>query len=153
MSIPNNFIKPEGRWSGVNRLHLPWMKENPLQESRTEAVVDFAAREKFVRFSYHWIYENERQEGLLLLSQKKDSTEVSAVWIDSWHNGDNYMALEGQTDDGRIELKGRYAVPDHPDWGWRIVVESSAETFRFVMYNVSPDGEETLAVESDYQRA
>lgn len=153
MSIPGNFEKFKGLWSGTNRLHTTWIKENPVHESISEAAIDFAARGKFIKFEYDWIYEDERQEGLLLVSQEKDAEKIRAVWIDSWHNGDRFMTLDGGIENGVIELKGFYAVPDHPDWGWRITVEAKDEnSFRITMLNISPDGDEDLAVEIVYGR-
>ena len=54
-----------------------------------------------------------------------------------------------------------YAAPTGPDWGWRTVIApegagagagAGADAFSIVMYNISPDGEETLAFRNDYAR-
>ncbi len=65
------------------------------------------------------------------------------------------MHCDGRTEnDGILNIKGFYTVPEHPDWGWRTVIETENEnSFKFVMYNVSPEGKEDLAVESVYVRA
>jgi len=43
--------------------------------------------------------------------------------------------------------RGSYAAPPGPDWGWRTVIEiPDDDSFRMVMYNVSPEGKEELAV-------
>ncbi len=44
------------------------------------------------------------------------------------------------------------AVPEHPDWGWRTDVLQSQNGFRYVMFNVTPEGAEQIAVETDFAR-
>lgn len=65
------------------------------------------------------------------------------------------MSCEGAADSrGSLEVRGSYAAQPGPDWGWQTVVGPGADgTLRMVMYNVSPDGNEDLAVEAVYRRA
>ena len=38
-----------------------------------------------------------------------------------------------------------------PDWGWRAVIRPSpSQSLQIIMCNISPDGQEYLAVEADY---
>jgi hypothetical protein len=63
------------------------------------------------------------------------------------------MLCNGTTrPDGGISVKGYYAVPDHPDWGWRTEIIPDGERFRYLMYNVTPEGAGELAVETDFVR-
>jgi hypothetical protein len=63
------------------------------------------------------------------------------------------MVSDGKVaDDGSISVKGYYKVKDHPDWGWRTDIIPKGDLLRIVMYNVSPEGEEELAVETDFSR-
>ena len=51
------------------------------------------------------------------------------------------------------ELRGRYEDPAGPEWGWGSTVRSgSAGELQIVMNNISPEGQEDLAVQADYQR-
>jgi hypothetical protein len=110
------------------------------------------AQGKFVRLDYSWGYEGQAQAGSYLFGYEKQRGAVTAVWIDSWHMGDKYMACEG-TANGVIDVRGSYAAPPGPDWGWRTVIEPEKEAaFRLLMYNISPEGEEALAVEAVYHR-
>jgi len=153
MSVPKILESLVGKWRGTNRLHTPWIEENPVRESVSIAVVELTARGRFLKIEYDWTFDEALQEGLILIGDEKDSDLIKAFWIDSWHLSDKFMVSEGRLEGGAISLKGFYAVPDHPDWGWRTIIEpEKASSFRIIMYNVSPEGEETLAVEMELKR-
>lgn len=153
MSIPENFKKLAGEWYGTNLLYTTWIEENPVTESDSSCSVSMAASSKFLKIEYDWVYENKKQDGLLLIGSEKDSDETQTVWIDSWHMSDKFMSCDGKYAEDSILMKGFYKVPNHPDWGWRTdIVFSDEDSFKIVMYNVSPEGEEDLAVEAIYKR-
>jgi hypothetical protein len=55
-----------------------------------------------------------------------------------------------------LSVRGTYAAPPGPDWGWRIDVTPGGEGLRVIMHNVWPEeqgGKEELAVEAVYARA
>ena len=54
---------------------------------------------------------------------------------------------------GVINLMGHYSVPGHPDWGWRTEIVPGEESFKYLMFNISPEGEEDWAVETVFERA
>lgn len=153
MSIDQRLTDLVGDWKGTNRLHVPWMAV-PLLESDSTAVVRTKMNGQFLSVEYTWSYQGEPQEGMLVLGCDADSTAVQAVWTDSWHSKDVLMLCNGGwSDDGVISVMGRYSVPDNPDWGWRTeIAPASANSFRYVMYNVTPEGEEQIAVETDFER-
>ena len=103
---------------------------------------------------YTWAYHGTPQDGSLLIGFTSGPAVVTAQWIDTWHMGESVMSCHGTADpSGSIIVRGTYAAPPGADWGWRIVLEPpDARTVRLVMYNVSPDGHEELAVEADYTR-
>lgn len=145
-------IKLAGKWQGINKLWLP-PAETPY-ESASTATLTPVVKGKFVRLDYTWVFESEPQEGCLLCGYEAEAAAVSTVWVDSWHMGDKLMLCRGQlTAEGGLDVRGSYTVPGYPDWGWRIVIEpGEGETWGIVMYNVSPEGEEFLAVEVSYTR-
>ena len=153
MSINQALSDLVGAWKGTNRLYLSWLPEK-LKESESTATVRSKMNGQFLSFEYTWSYEGEAQEGMLILGCDPNSDAVQAVWTDSWHSKDILMLCNGTVDSGgRVSVLGQYTVPEHADWGWRTEIMPADTTFRYVMYNVSPDGVEEIAVETDFHRA
>lgn len=154
MSVPAILENLVGRWRGINRLHTTWIPDNPVRETNSTAVVELTARGRFLKIEYDWTFEEAAQEGLILVGDEKDSDSIKSFWIDSWHLSDKFMVSEGiRKKNGAVSMKGFYTVPEHPDWGWRTVIKPEREnSFKIIMYNVTPEGEETLAVEMEFTR-
>lgn len=152
MSANEDFAGFVGSWKGTNKLYVPWMPEK-LKESESTLTVSLKANRQFVAFDYTWAYDGEPQEGIILLGCDTKSNAVQTVWTDSWHSRHTFMLSDGTAaDDGSVSVKGYYKVPDHPDWGWRTDIIPANDSLKIVMYNVSPEGVEELAVETDYRR-
>jgi hypothetical protein len=150
MAIPATLADCAGRWAGSNRLQDP--PAGILADSPGTAALTPILFGRFLRLDYTWEYRGKPHEGSLLLGG--DSAMATGHWIDSWHMGDVVMALRGTTaTDGSVSVRGSYAAPPGPDWGWRIDVVPAPDRLRMVMYNISPDGHEELAVEATYTRA
>jgi hypothetical protein len=153
MGIDSKLADLVGDWQGTNQLHVPWMPE-PLKKSDSRAIVRSKMNGQFLSIEYTWSFEGDPQEGILILGCDPKSDAVQAVWTDSWHSKDVLMLCNGNTvGDNKISVTGYYAVPENPDWGWRTEIIKGADSFRYVMYNVSPEGEEQVAVETDFKRA
>jgi hypothetical protein len=153
MSGLDNLLACEGNWHGTNRLQDP--NTNAPDESPSTATVVLMLGGKFVRIDYTWVYQGTPQAGSLLIGYESQANLATAVWIDTWHVGDTIMVCKGNADaDGAISVRGAYAAPGGPDWGWRTVIRPSAgRSLHVVMHNISPDGQEYLAVEADYKPA
>jgi len=152
MSANDDFAKLAGSWKGLNKLYLSWLSD-PLKESDSRLTVSLKANGQFVAFDYTWAYEGEPQEGLILLGFDTKSNAAQTVWTDSWHSKNTLMLSDGTVaDDGSVSVKGFYKVSDNPDWGWRTEIIPKGESLKIVMYNVSPEGIEELAVETEFSR-
>ena len=155
MSIPEKLAALEGSWTGRNRLHLgDWAPENPILDSEATAVVRRRSGGQFLEISYTWAYKGEAKEGVILLGVEPKGGTVNASWTDSWHMAHQLMDCEGrETEAGGVDVKGVYKVDGHPDWGWRSEIVPGERSFRYLMYNVSPEGDEQIAVEMDLDPA
>jgi hypothetical protein len=151
MTALESLLSSAGRWIGTSRLQDP--HAGSPDDSPSTATVTPILGNRFVRLDYTWAYRQAPQEGSLLIGYDKSASEVTAQWIDTWHMSDKVMACRGPSDAaGTISVRGSYAAPPGPDWGWRIVITLCGQTLRIVMFNISPDGQEDLAVDADYKR-
>ena len=140
-----------GEWRGSSKLQDP--VQGGVDESESNLRVSKVLSGKFARLDYDWSYRGAPQEGSLLLGFEPESRTVTAHWIDSWHMGRGVMACTGELAEGRYLLTGSYSVPGAEPWGWRIALEPRPGSVRMVMYNITPQGEEFLAVEATYREA
>jgi hypothetical protein len=149
----SNLITLTGRWRGAYRLTVE--PGAPARESQSTAVVAPVAGGRFARIDYTWGDRDKPEDGSILFGRDRERGVVTALWVDSWHMSDKVMTCEGpSTDAGSLEVRGSYAAPPGPDWGWRTVVETAEEDeLRMLMYNLSPGGKEEPAVEASYRRA
>ncbi len=153
MTVPDSLTTLAGSWTGRNTLHVPWL-DPPQSKSQATASLKSVVNGKFVTIAYTWADNGEPHEGLLLIGQHPESGVVSAAWTDSWHQSGSIMHCTGTVEaDGSIRFSGTYPAPPDPDWGWRTVITARAGAgFDVVMTNIAPNGEETVAVESRYDR-
>ena len=153
MSVPGKLVDSAGNWTGENRLHD--QNTGSPQNSSSTARVTPVLGGRFLRLDYTWTYRDKPQEGSLLVGGEEGARTATAHWIDTWHMSHAGMACAGRVrDDGGIDVRGTYAAPPGPDWGWRIEVSpGKGETLRIVMFNITPDGREEPAVEASYRRS
>ena len=130
-------------------------------DTTSRATVTPVLAGRFVRIDYTWdeedfLKENGPQEGSLLVGfEDEPAAGVATVaWIDGWHNGGRIMVCPGTLlENGGVDVRGSY--PDKPvyaGWGWRTVLEPAGDAWTMTMYNVPPDGDESLAVRAEYRR-
>ncbi len=141
-----------GTWNGINTLQDPHTNAPAESVSTATVMPEFDGR--LVRLDYTWSYEGKPQAGSLLFGFDKEKNTHRAHWFDSWHMGSKAMECSGVAQEsGIISVRGSYAAPPGPDWGWRIDLHTDDITMKMVMYNIWPDGREDLAVEAVYSRA
>ena len=142
-----------GEWRGVNRLYET--ADGPADESDSQVRVSLVLGGRFVRIDQRWAREGVAQEGSLLIGHDPQAKVATGHWIDTFHMGRKVMACTGDVrEDGTVDLRGGYAAPPGPDWGWRITVGRDEEGgLEIAMYNVDPDGNEALAVRATHVRA
>ena len=150
MNTLQKLIASAGQWGGTSTLQDP--HTNRPEESPSTATITPVLDGRFVRFDYTWAHVGKPQAGSISVRQIKASGVVTAHWIDSWHMSDVLMACQGTVDAaGTIDVRGSYAAPPEPDWGWRTTISFVGESsIRMVMHNIWPDGKDELAVEAIY---
>lgn len=153
MAVHSNLAALAGNWTGTNRLNLSWTPD-PIKESPSTAKISPRINGQCLEIAYTWVYDGQPQEGVLLLCGGKDDDKMAAAWTDSWHSADVMMPCGGTVDaGGNVNIKGSYSVPDHPAWGWRTEIIPGSDGFKYLMFNVTPEGEEEWAVETEFTRS
>jgi uncharacterized protein DUF1579 len=152
MSALDTLLKAAGRWRATYKLRDPG---NSLSaDSESTATVTSVLSGRFARIDYTWADKGKPQEGSLLVGWEKNSGVVTMSWVDTWHNSDRIMVSTGvAAADGGLDARGSYSAPPGPDWSWRTVLSVTDDTLSMVMFNVSPEGQEDVAVEALYTRA
>lgn len=150
MNVLERLAACAGPWRGTNRLQDPM--NNLAEDSEGTATVASILGGRFVRLDYTWEYQGKLQEGSMLIGFDPKTETASAHWIDSWHMGRQAMACTGKESEGTLAVRGSYAAPPGPDWGWRIEITPGEGELRMVMYNIWPEGREDVAVEARYSR-
>ena len=153
MSVRPQLTTLTGQWKGSYRLHTDGAAAE-TQESATTAKIELRVKEQFLAIEYAWEHEGKQQEGVIILGCDEDSDAVQAVWTDSWHMSHRFMVCDGTIDDhDTVDVKGAYSASDDTEREWRIELVSGSDSFQINMFNISPDGEQNIAVESRYSRA
>src|SRR5262245_41919027 len=109
-----------GSWRGTSTLQDPHC--GIAEESPSTATV--TALPSGVRLDYAWSYQGKPQQGSILFGV--DGPTVTAPWTDTWHTGNQPMTCSGSAGPA-LSVRGSYAAPPGPDWGWRIDVLPEGE--------------------------
>lgn len=145
------FERMEGAWQGKSSLQVSL--DEPVRDSQSQLHIRPVIKGKFLEFRYDWLEKEVPQEGLLLVGYDEPTRAAKAIWLDSWHTGEDFMIFQGSIDrDGEITLLGSYPAPDGPDWGWRIVIRPEGDWLKLQMDNISPEADELWAVMADYMK-
>jgi len=134
----------DGAWLGANILHNP-MTGAP-EDSAAMATVQPILGGRYVQLEYRWSFNGQPQEGFMLVGGQNHAHTLH--WIDSWHMADAVMDCKGEShNETEINVVGHYAAGDGPDWGWRTIIKPTpGESLRIEMYNISPEGQQDIAV-------
>lgn len=153
MSNINKLKSCAGNWKGTSRLHDP--HTNKPEDTPSNLTLTPILNGRFIRIDYTWSYQGAPQEGSMLIGYESDQDLATAHWIDTWHMSNKVMACKGAAEtNGSITVLGSYAAPPDPDWHWRIVIKpNDGQSLKILMYNISPQGQEWLAVEGSYKKA
>lgn len=153
MNLPKALIEAAGSWTGESTLHMSWMPPGEQTEtSKSSLHLEVSGDGAYATLTYTWAYKGKPQEGTLLLASDKNSN-VSGGWADTWHQNTAVMCLSGKATPESVPLNGKYSVPGHPDWGWRVQITPTPERMSLQMVNISPDDKEEPAVTATYTRA
>jgi hypothetical protein len=145
-----------GNWEGLYRL---WFERDMLAaESGQRGTLRAVLGGRFLLHEYSWEFDGRSYSGVALYGYHIDEKRWECAWIDSFHCGSSIMFSHtaGDADPAHFAVLGNYGdgqTPPGPRWGWRTGIEQiDDDHLSITMTNISPDGEESRAVEVEYTR-
>ena len=148
------FIQLQGSYKGTYSLWISPEQEPHISE--TQLAITSQLDNTLLQLAYNWEFEHKIQMGILGFTYHPKKELVSAVWTDTWHMRNEFMHCKGLLNKaGSLMVNGQYQAGKGPDWGWKTILEPESEDqslLRLTMYNVTPAGEQQLAVQADYTK-
>lgn len=141
-----------GRWSGNCRT---WFEPTQLaDESPITSEFEWFLGRHFLKHSYRGTMQGKPRQGQELLVWNKVTNQYEVSWVDDFHMNYAIMVSSGSLGPQGLNVRGSYEVgPGQPAWGWRTIYQlSGTDELTIRAYNITPQGEETLAVETKYRR-
>ena len=142
-----------GDWEGRFRL---WFEPGkPADDSVQRGRIRLVGGGRFLLHEYEGHCSGEPFEGVALWAYHLDENAFECAWGESFGTGTSIMFSAGRVDDGRFRALGSYAEGQGGErWGWRTELsQPDPEHLNIRMFNISPAGDEALAVEVNYTRA
>lgn len=141
-----------GKWKGTNRT---WFKPGELaEESEIEGETRLILDGRFLMHEYKSTLGGQPMLGVTIHGYSTGEDQWQSVCVDSVHNGTRILYSTGDGANEHFNALASYPAPSGPDWGWRTELTLPSRDNLIVRhFNITPDGQEALAVEFDYQRA
>ena len=148
-----------GRWAGAARTHLDPSDPEAFESAPWTGLVEILLGGRFVRFSYESHALGQPLAGELTLAYETGDGRLRMSWIDSLHTSPAILVSESARiapDASVVPLVAHgtyFAGEGQPRWGWRTQLDDRTDgTLGIRMFNVTPDGDESLGVAVDLTR-
>jgi hypothetical protein len=134
----------KGDWRGGYDLWL--MPTSPKESSESTAEINNGV------MNYQWAQGEKSHQGAFDFGGS--GKEANFSWSDSFHSSNAAMKGSGSlSEDGsKLVFMSHYSAgDDQPEWGWRTEFTfSDPQTLKMEAHNITPEGQEALAVRCDY---
>jgi len=141
-----------GEWKGRTKV---WFGPDQLaDESPQQGRIRTVAGGRFLLHEYDASFQGAAQQGVAIYGLHLDAKSYESAWVDSFHTGTSIMLSNSPAIEERFTALGSYGDGQGgPPWGWRTQIKQPGDDELVItMFNISPQGEETKAVETRYGR-
>lgn len=143
-----------GEWKGTTKT---WFDPSKLEdESPINGTMRLVLDGRFIMHEYQSSFGDESLSGISIFGYDLNTQKFQCAWMDTFHNGTAIMFSKGNKGDEIINVLGSYAyiTPEtEQHWGWRTTLEIISDSeIVITAYNISPEGQETKATETNYNK-
>jgi len=143
-----------GEWKGTTKT---WFDPSKLEdESPINGTMRLVLDGRFIMHEYQSSFGDQSLSGIAIFGYDLNTQKFQCAWMDTFHNGTAIMFSKGSKGDEGINVLGSYAyiTPEtEQHWGWRTQLEMISDNEMMITaFNISPEGQETKATETNYRK-